>query len=285
MTTTIRTARRTRPGRRLARMLLLTVVVAWCLVPFAWLVSTSLKQGTRALQSPNILQGPFGLGNYAEVLAEGFSYNLRNSFIVAATTTVLCIVIGVLAGYALARLDVRRRMLVLTGILAVSLFPPVSLVPPLYTIWRELGLLDTYPGLYLPYTAFEVPLVIFLLTTFFSAIPAELEEAALVDGCTRFQAFLRVVLPLATPGIFAAAIITFVGAWNEYLLASTFAPRSLAAQTVPVAVAALSGDVQFEPPIGTITAACVIVTVPMVLLALLFQKRIISGLTSGAMKG
>ncbi len=278
------TTRRDRPAQRLSRMLLLAVIYAWCLVPFGWLISTSLKQGTQALQSVDMFQGPFGFGNYVEVLAEGFAYNLRNSLIVATSTTVLCIAIGVLAGYALARLNVRRKMLILTGVLAVSLFPPVSLVPPLYSLWRELGLLDTYPGLYLPYTAFELPLVIFLLTTFFASIPVEMEEAALVGGATRFQAFHRVVLPLATPGIFAASIITFVGAWNEFLLASTFAPRSLAAQTVPVAIASLSGDVQFEPPIGTITAACVMVTVPMVFVALVFQKRIISGLTSGGLK-
>jgi multiple sugar transport system permease protein len=269
----------------MVRRLLLAVVFVWCLAPFGWLVATSLKQGNQALRSADVLQGPFGLGNYAEVFADDFAYNLRNSLVVATSTTVLCVAVGVLAGYALARLSVPRRMLVLTGVLAVSLFPPVSLVPPLYSLWRDLGLLDTYPGLYLPYAAFELPLVIFLLTTFFASIPVEMEEAALVDGATRFQAFARVVLPLARPGIVAAAIITFVSAWNEYLLASTFAPRSLAAQTVSVAIASMSGDVQFEPPIGTITAACVIVTVPMVVVALVFQRHIISGLTSGGLKG
>jgi multiple sugar transport system permease protein len=273
------------PLRRAGKLALLAIIFVWCLFPFAWLIDTSLKIGDFALNSPKLMQGPFGFRNYASVMQQGFAYNLRNSAIVAGTTTVLCIGIGSIASYALARLPLKRKILILSGVLAVSLFPPVALVPPMYEAWRALGLLNTYPGMYVPYTAFTLPLTIFILTTFFASIPKDLEEAARVDGATPFQAFYKVALPLAAPGVFAAAIIVFVEAWNEFLLASTFAPRDLAAQTVPVAIAAFTGSVPFQRPIGTITAACVIVTVPMIVITLLFQKRIVAGLTAGAVKG
>lgn len=270
----------------LGRTSLLALVFLWCLLPFFWLVMTSLKIGDRALNNPNLFQGPFGLDNYVAVFQQDFHLNLRNSFAVAGMTTLLCILVGSLAAYALARLPLRGKIALLTGVLAVSLFPPVSLVPPLYELWRTLGLLNTYEGLYIPYTAFTLPLTIFILLTFFSSIPKELEEAAKIDGASGFQAFLRIVLPLAAPGIFAAAIIIFVSSWNEFLLASTFAPRNAEiAQTVPVAIAGFTGAVEYQRPIGTITAACVIVTIPMIALALVFQRRIVAGLTAGSVKG
>lgn len=272
-------------GQRIRKAGLLSIILLWCLFPFLWLAMTSLKSGGRALLSTNMFEGPFGLQNYRAVLEQGFAYNLRNSMIVAGMTTIICIVVGALAAYALARLDLKRKALILGGVLAVSLFPNISLVPPLYDLWRTFGLLNTYPGLYIPYTAFSLPLTIFILTTFFSSIPVEMEEAATVDGATAFQAFRRIALPLAAPGIFAAAIITFVLSWNEFLLASVFAPRSLAAQTVPVAIAAFTGVDPYQRPIGTITAACVIVIIPMIVLALVFQRRIVSGLTQGGIKG
>ena len=271
--------------QRIGKSLLLLVIFVWCLFPFMWLISTSLKSGNEALNSPDMFKGPFGLQNYRSVMDQGFGFNLRNSAIVAGTTTVLCIVLGALAAYALARLPIKRKVIILAGVLAVSLFPPVALVPPMYDVWGKLGLLNTYPGLYVPYTAFTLPLTIFILATFFSSIPKDLEEAARVDGATAFQAFRKVILPLAAPGVFAAAIITFVYAWNEFLLASTFAPRDKAVQTVPVAIAAFTGSVEFERPVGTITAACVIVTVPMIILTLVFQRRIVAGLTAGGVKG
>lgn len=273
------------PGKRIGKTAMLAIIFIWCLFPFVWLIFTSLKQGTAALNSPNIFQGPFGLQNYVAVFQQDFAYNLRNSAIVAGTTTILCIVIGSFAAYALARLRFKNKVALLSGVLAVSLFPPVALVPPLYEVWRTLGLLNTYPGLYIPYIAFNLPLTIFILVTFFSTIPPEMEEAARVDGASPFQAFYRVVLPLAAPGVFAAAILIFVYAWNEFLLASTFAPRNLAVQTVPVAIASFTGAVQFQRPIGSITAACVIVTIPMIILVLIFQRRIIAGLTAGGVKG
>lgn len=271
--------------RKVGRYSLLGFILLWCLFPFVWLIDTSLKLGDRALNSPSLTQGPFGFDNYISVFDQGFGYNLRNSAIVAGTTTIICITVGSLAAYALARLPLKGKILILSGILAVALFPSVALVPPLYELWRTLGLLNTYPGLYIPYTAFTLPLTIFILTTFYASIPKDLEEAARVDGATAFQAFYKVVLPLAAPGVFAAAIIVFVYAWNEFLLASTFAPRDLVAQTVPVAIAAFTGSVEFQRPIGTITAACVIVTTPMIIMTLILQRRIVAGLTAGAVKG
>jgi multiple sugar transport system permease protein len=281
-----RTIRRKDTARIWAKTAMLGVILFWCLFPFFWLIMTSLKQGDRALNSPDLFQGPFGLQNYLAVFQQDFHLNLRNSLVVAGTTTILCIAVGSLCAYAIARLPLKRKILLLSGVLAVSLFPPVALVPPLYEVWRAIGLLNTYEGLYIPYTAFTLPLTIFILTTFFASIPADLAEAAKVDGATPFQAFYRIVFPLAAPGVFAAAIIVFVLSWNEFLLASTFAPRNPAiAQTVPVAIAAFTGAVEFQRPIGTITAACVVVTIPMIIVALVFQRRIVAGLTSGGVKG
>lgn len=272
-------------ARTWAKTALLAVIFLWCLFPFFWLIMTSFKvQG--ALNSPNLFEGPFGLANYRNVFNQDFHLNLRNSLVIATMTTILCVVIGSLAAYAIARLPLKRKILLLTGVLAVSLFPPVALVPPLYELWRTLGLLNTYEGLYIPYTSFTLPLTIFILTTFFAAIPKELEEAAKMDGASPFKTFYRVILPLAAPGVFAAAIIIFVSAWNEFLLANTFAPRDPeVAQTVPVAISLFTGAVDFQRPIGSITAACVVVTIPMIIVALAFQKRIIAGLTAGSLKG
>lgn len=272
-------------GAQIGRSILLLVIFVWCLFPFVWLISTSLKQGNNALNDPNLFVGPFGFDNYVTVFQQNFLYNLRNTFIVAIFTTVICIVIGAFAAYALARLPLKRKVLWMSGVLAASLFPPVALVPPLYEAWRALGLLNTYPGLYIPYIAFTLPLTIFILVTFFSSIPMELAEAARVDGATPWQTFYKVVLPLAAPGVFAAAIIVFVYATNEFLIASTFAPRDLSVQTATTAIAFFTGASQFERPIGTITAACVVISIPLIIMTLLFQRRIVAGLTAGSVKG
>jgi multiple sugar transport system permease protein len=271
--------------QKVGKAALLMVIVLWCLLPFVWLIMTSFKQGDTALNHPNPFQGPFGWGNYATVFSAGFGYNLRNSFVVAGMTTIVCIAIGALAAYALVRLPLKGKVVILGAVLAVSLYPPVSLVPSLYELWRIIGLLNTYPGLWIPYTAFTLPITIFMLTTFFAALPPDMEEAARVDGATPFQAFWRIALPLAAPGIFAAAILVFVYSWNELLLASVFTPHDLAAQTVTVAIANFPGAVQFQVPIGSVTAASVVTTIPMILMALIFQRRIVSGLIAGGVKG
>jgi multiple sugar transport system permease protein len=183
----------TSPLRKVGRYALLGFILLWCLFPFVWLIDTSLKLGDAALNSPSLSQGPFGFDNYRSVFDQGFGYNLRNSAIVAGTTTIVCITIGSLAAYALARLPLKGKVLILSAILAVALFPSVALVPPLYELWLSLGLLNTYPGLYIPYTAFTLPLTIFILTTFYASIPKDLEEQARVDGATAFQAFYKIV--------------------------------------------------------------------------------------------
>ncbi|CAN5159444.1 carbohydrate ABC transporter permease [soil metagenome] len=274
----------TGPLGRFGKSALLGIIFLWCLFPFAWLIGTSLKDNA-SLVNPNPFAGALSIDNYRAVFDQGFVFNLRNSLIVAGMTTIICVVIGALAGYAIARLKLKRKALVLAGVLVVSLFPPVALVPPLFTFWNTLGLLNTYPSMYISYIAFNLPLTIFILVTFFAAIPIDLEEAARVDGASPFQAFWRVVMPLAAPGVGAAAILIFTYAWNEFLLASAFAPRDLAVQTVPVAIANFTGVTSYVRPVGAVTAACVIVTVPMIIFVLVFQKKIVAGLTAGGVKG
>jgi multiple sugar transport system permease protein len=272
------------------KLLGLFVVLAWCLFPFLWMGLTSLRTGSAALTDPNILRGPFSVDNYSQVVDLGFHFALRNSLIVASVTTLICIPVASLAGYALARLPLAGKFAILALTLVATLFPPVALVNPLYQVYLQLNnltginLLNSYAGMVIPYVALTLPLSIFILATFFSGIPKEIEESAKVDGATPFQAFLRVVAPLAAPGVGAAAILTFVYATNEFLLAFSFAPRDLNVQTVPVFVGTFE-RVGYENPIGQIMAASVLVSVPLIIFALLLQRRIVAGLTSGAVKG
>ena len=272
------------------KLLGLLVVLVWCLFPFLWMAMTSLRTGSVAITEPNIFRGPFDFGNYEQVVELGFHFSLRNSLVVASVTTLICIPVASLAGYALARLPLAGKFAILALTLVATLFPPVALVNPLYQLYLELddltgiSLLNSYTGMVIPYVALTLPLAIFILTTFFSGIPKELEESAKVDGATPFQAFWRVVAPLAAPGVGAAAILTFVYATNEFLLAFSFAPRDLNVQTVPVFIGTFE-RVGYENPIGQIMAASVLVSAPLIAFALILQKRIVSGLTSGAVKG
>ncbi|MBM3461467.1 MAG: carbohydrate ABC transporter permease [Armatimonadetes bacterium] len=221
--------------------------------------------------------------NYRRVNdAQPFGRYLLNSAIVATSTTIFCLLIGSLCGYAVARLTFPGRDAVLALILAVSMFPPIAVVSPLFLMLKSSGLLNSYWSLILPYTAFGLPLTIWTLTSFFRELPRDLEESARVDGCTRFQAFHKIILPLAAPGVFTSAILVFIGAWNEFLFSLVFvtAPKM---RTVPVGITMYPG--QFETPWGTIFAAATLVTLPLVVVVFLFQKRIISGLTAGAVKG
>lgn len=283
--------RRTHPAVGNALKLLgLAVVLLWCLFPFLWMAMTSLRSGAVAITEPNIFQGPFGFGNYREVFDQGFQFALRNSLIVAAVTTLICIPVASLAGYALARLPLAGKFVILAATLVATLFPPVALVNPLYQMylqlhdWTGISLLNSYAGMIIPYVALTLPLAIFILATFFAGIPKEIEESAKVDGATPFQAFLRVVAPLAAPGVGAASILTFVYATNEFLLAFSFAPNDLNVQTVPVFVGTFQ-RVGYENPIGQVMAASVLVSVPLIIFALVLQRRIVAGLTSGAVKG
>jgi ABC-type glycerol-3-phosphate transport system permease component len=221
--------------------------------------------------------------HYRALFAErDFWLPLRNSLVIAASTTVLCITLGAPAAYALTRLPVPRARLWLAGLLVVGLFPQISLVPPLYLMLRTLHLIDTYTGLVLPYLTFALPLTVWLLVGVFRALPPELEEAALIDGASRLRAFREIVLPLALPALAASSILTFIYCWNEFLFALSFTlgPER---QTTPVAVALFRA--QYRVPWGEILAASVVTVLPVAVLILAFQRRIVRGLTAGAVRG
>jgi len=259
-------------------------IVLFCLFPFYWMLNISLKSGPD-LSSADLLPPNPTLNNYESIFKDSnFTMGLRNSAIVALTTTFLSVVFGSFAAYTLARLKVPKKFWILALILSVSTFPGISIAAPLFKLWTDIGLYNTLIGLIIPNLAFALPLTIYILTSFFREIPKDLEEAALVDGATRFQAFYKVVVPLAAPGMATAAILTFIAAWNEFLFAITLT-SSQAARTVPASIAFFTGSTQFEQPLGTISAASVVISIPLIIMVLLFQKRIVAGLTAGAVKG
>jgi multiple sugar transport system permease protein len=259
-------------------------IVIFCLFPFYWLINISLKSGND-LQSSNLIPPHPTLKNYQTVFKNAdFVKSLRNSAIVALTTTVLALVVGSFCAYALARLKLRGKFVILAIVLSISTFPQIAIAAPLFKLWSDLGIFNTYIGLILPYLTFALPLAIYILVSFFREIPRDLEEAALVDGATYFQAFRKVVVPLAAPGLATAGILTFISAWNEFLLAVTLTSSS-AARTVPAQISFFTGATEHEIPYGSISAASVVISVPLILLVLLFQKRIVAGLTAGAVKG
>ena len=259
------------------------VVILYALTPVAWIASLSVKKPSQ------VGDGKFFSGisfeNYEQIFKEDFfNAALINSLAIAGIATLISIVLAAMAAYALARLDFAGKALILSGSLAVAMFPPVSIVGSLFDIWREIGLYDTYLGLIIPYMTFTLPLAIYTLSAFFREIPWELEQAAQVDGATPFQAFRKVIVPLAAPGVFTAAILVFIFAWNDFLFANTLTSTS-DAQTVPAALAFFSGGSRFSDPIGAISAAAVVVTIPIIVMVLIFQRRIVAGLTAGAVKG
>ncbi len=209
---------------------------------------------------------------------------LANSAIVSLVTTTLAIIIGSFCAYALARLRFKGKFAILALVLAITTFPAIAIAAPLFRLWSDIGIFNTLIGLIIPNLTFALPLAIYILVSFFKEIPKDLEEAALVDGATYFQAFRKVVVPLAAPGLATAAILTFIATWNEFLFAITLT-SSPDARTVPAAIAFFTGATVFEVPVGTITAASVTISIPLILMVLLFQKRIVAGLTAGAVKG
>jgi multiple sugar transport system permease protein len=259
-------------------------IVVFCLFPFYWLVNTSLKTGPDLSTSALLPPSPT-LDNYDSIFSDAnFTTALKNSAIVALVTTALSLIVGSFCAYALARLRIKHKFLILAVVLSISTFPQIAIAAPIFKLWRDIGLYDTIPGLVIPYLTFALPLTIYILTSFFKEIPRDLEEAALVDGATNFEAFRKVVVPLAAPGLATAGILTFIAAWNEFLLAITLT-SSTSARTVPAAIAFFTGSTQFEQPLGTISAASVTISIPLILLVLFFQKRIVAGLTAGAVKG
>jgi ABC-type glycerol-3-phosphate transport system permease component len=251
--------------------------------PLAWLITSSLTPEAQLFGDPSLRPASFTLDHYRALFeVRAFWVPVRNSLIVAGATTVLCVGIGAFAAYALARLHFRGKALVLAFILAVTMFPQIAIVSPLYLLLRGVGLINTFPGLILPYVTFAMPLAVWLLVGFFRQLPRDIEDAALVDGASRLQVFTRVILPLAAPGLATTGILTFIYCWNEFLFALSFTlgPER---QTVPVAIALFRG--RYQIPWGQILAASVAASLPVTLLVLLFQRRIVQGLTAGAVKG
>jgi multiple sugar transport system permease protein len=265
----------------------LIVLVVNGVYPLVWMFLTSLKTELELTANPvpvNYLPTVPQFGNYARVFAaQPFAQFFLNSMTVAILSTALCVVLATFAAYALSRLKLASRGLISVLVVAASIFPVVSLIVPLYQAMNALGWLNTYLALIIPYAAFSLPISILTLTAFFQGIPTELEDAAMVDGCSRFGALWRIIVPLSAPGVATAAIIAFVNAWNEFLLALTFA-RSPNVKTIPPAIVDFQsqfGGFQWE----VVSAAIVIAIIPVVIIILIFQQRIISGLTSGSVKG
>jgi multiple sugar transport system permease protein len=273
--------RTTTTPRRAALTIASFAAVSFCVGPFAWQIMTSLRP--EAEVSEPGLPRHLTLASHVEVLrGGGFARALWNSVVVASATTVVSLCIGSLAAFALAKLAFPGRKWLLAGALGVSMFPPIATVSPLYLGMRALGLLDRPLGLVIPSTTFALPLTLWVLTGFFREIPDELYRAARIDGCTPLQAFRKVMLPLALPGLATTAILVFVFAWNELLYALTFL-SSPEHRTVPVAIALFAAE--HKEPWAEIAAASVIATLPLLVATLIFQRRIVAGLTAGAVKG
>jgi trehalose/maltose transport system permease protein len=279
---------RTKRQRKWVRPLLLwlavVAIIIFCLFPFYWLINVSFKSG-QDLSNADLFPPHPTLANYKSIFKNAdFTDALRNSAIVTIITTTLALTVGSFAAYALARLRFPRKFLLLAVILSITTFPPIAIAAPIFKLWTDVGLYNTYAGLILPYLTFALPLCIYILTSFFKEIPKELQEAALVDGATHFQAFRKVILPLAAPGLVTAGLLTAFFVWNEFLLAITLTSSS-AARTVPASIAFFTGSSKFEIPLGTISAASVVITIPLVAAVIAFQRRIVAGLTAGAVKG
>jgi multiple sugar transport system permease protein len=264
----------------------IVVVLLYALIPIVWLISLSLKDPSIIGTDTRFIPSDPTLKNYDDLFSgdSPFEKALLNSFGIAAIATFISIILAAMAAYALARLEFPGKTLILSGALAVAMFPPISIVGSLFDVWRNIGLFDTWQGLIIPYMTFALPLAIYTLSAFYREIPWELEQAAQVDGATPWQAFRRVILPLAAPGTFTAAILVFIFAWNDFLFATTLTSTERA-QTVPPTLGQFTGASQFEQPIGAIAAAAVLVTIPIIILVLIFQRRIVAGLTAGAVKG
>lgn len=266
---------------------LIVAVVAFAMIPVLWIMSLSFKTPA-TVSDGRLIPKEWTLENYKGLFEGGLDSPLLrpliNSVLIALIATLIAVTLASFAAYAIARLNFPGKALVLGGALAVSMFPPISVVGPLFDMWRALGLYDTYPGLIIPYLTFALPLAIYILVAFFREIPWDLEEAAQVDGATPFQAFRRIIFPLAAPGVFTAAILVFIFAWNDFVFAISLT-SSDASRTVPAAIAFFTGDSQFTSPTGNIAAAAVLVTIPIIIFVLIFQRRIVAGLTAGAVKG
>ncbi|MDB5615109.1 MAG: sugar transporter permease [Devosia sp.] len=259
-------------------------IVVVSVFPFYYAILTSFKQGTDIFRI-SYWPTSFSLENYQAVFSQGsFPRNLLNSVFVASVTVILALFLAVTAAFALSRVRFRGRGFLLMVILAVSMFPQIAVLSGLFELIRALGIYNTPWALIFSYTIFTLPFTVWVLTTFMRDLPIEIEEAAIVDGATPWVIITRVFMPLMWPALVTTGLLAFIGAWNEFLFALTFT-SSNDTRTVPVAIALLSGGSQYEVPWGIIMAASVIVTVPLVILVLIFQRKIVSGLTAGGVKG
>ncbi|HEY1443237.1 MAG TPA: carbohydrate ABC transporter permease [Mycobacterium sp.] len=261
-----------------------TLVVVYALLPVLWILSLSLKP-TSTIKDGKLIPSSVTLANYRGIFrGDFFSSALINSIGIGLITTGISVVLGAMAAYAIARLNFPGKRVLVGAALLITMFPAISLVTPLFNIERWVGLFDTWPGLILPYITFALPLAIYTLSAFFREVPWDLEKAAKMDGATPGQAFRKVIVPLAAPGLVTAAILVFIFAWNDLLLALSLTATK-AAITAPVAIVNFSGSSQFEEPTGSIAAGAVVITIPIIVFVLIFQRRIVAGLTSGAVKG
>lgn len=278
------TTARTGHGRSWVRRICIAAIVAYCLAPFYWMVVSSLRRPADQFSNA-LVPSPVSFDNYAAAFDErnGFGRALFNSLLVAGTTTVITLVVAISAGYAVARLDFRGKSLVLTLVIACSMFPPITMVVPLLELFTDAGWINTYQAMIVPSMSFALPLAVWNLSAFFRQMPAELESAAQVDGCTPAQAFRKVILPLAAPGVFTTAILVFIMSWNEFLIAVSVV-NERQKMTSNVIVALFTGQYKFDQPFGTQMAAGVVVTLPLVIAVLVFQRRIVDGLTAGGLK-
>ena len=260
------------------------VVIALALIPVLWLVSLSFKTPTAVLD-PSFIPSQWTWGNYSGILQSSqFIRPLINSIGIGLISTFVAVVLASMAAYAVARLAFPGKSVLIGMALLIAIFPQISLITPLFSIERALGLFNTWPGLIIPYVAFGLPLGIYILSAFFREIPWELEKAAKMDGATPFQAFTRVIAPLAAPGMVTTAILVFLACWNDFLFAISFT-STISARTAPAAMQYFSGGSVFTIPTGPIAAAAVVITIPIIIFVLFFQRRIVAGLTSGAVKG
>ncbi|MFG1931179.1 carbohydrate ABC transporter permease [Mycobacterium sp. NPDC048908] len=271
-------------GRATGWSVVNVLVVVYALFPVLWILSLSLKP-TSTVKDGKLIPTQITFDNYKGIFQGSiFSSALINSIGIGLITTVIAVVVGGMAAYAVARLDFPGKRLLVGVALLIAMFPQISLVTPIFNMWRSIGLFDTWPGLIIPYITFALPLAIYTLSAFFREIPWDLEKAAKMDGATPGQAFRKVIAPLAAPGIVTAAILVFIFAWNDLLLALSLTATQRAI-TAPVAIANFTGSSQFEEPTGSIAAGAMVITIPIVIFVLIFQRRIVAGLTSGAVKG
>src|SRR3954471_4306467 len=272
------------PQRKLSWGVANLIVLVYAFVPVIWIISLSLKTpGT--LNDGNFLPRSVSGDNYTAIFKNNdFVRSLINSIGICAISTVVALLFGTMAAYAIARLDFPGKKAIVGAALLIAMFPQIALVTPLFKIETTLGLFDTWLGLIIPYITFALPLAIYTLSAFFREIPWELEKAAKMDGATPYQAFRRIITPLAMPGVFTTAILVFIACWNDFLFAISLTSTTRA-RTVPAALSYFTGATTFEKPTGPIAAAAVVITIPIVIFVLLFQRRIVAGLTSGAVKG